>query len=94
MTLKTSDKWFKISSLIEACNEDIVNSVNSNILKLNKDKTKFIVFSSRKQKLRIFALRHDPVIYISHCLSDDDDWCFVGYFCTHGRLNGPSDLQM
>ena len=37
-----------ISSLIEACIEDISIWTNSNMLKLNKDKTGFIVFSSKQ----------------------------------------------
>jgi len=45
MTLKPCDKWDDISSSVEACIEDISNWMNSNMLKLNKNKT--IVFSSK-----------------------------------------------
>ena len=39
MTLKPCDKWDDISSSIEACIADISTWMNSNMLKLNKDKT-------------------------------------------------------
>jgi len=45
-------KWDDISFLIEASIEDISIRMNSIMLKLNKDKTKFIVFSS-KQHVKI-----------------------------------------
>ena len=48
MTLKSCDKWDDISSSIEACIADISTWMNSNMLKLNKDKTEFIVFSSKQ----------------------------------------------
>ena len=37
----TCGEWDDISSLIEACIEDIGIWMNSNMLKLNRDKTKF-----------------------------------------------------
>jgi len=48
MTLKPYDKLDDISSSIEACIEDISIWMNSNMLKLNKDKTEFIVFLSKQ----------------------------------------------
>jgi len=48
MTLKLSDKWDDISSSIEACFADINTCMNINMLKLNKDKTEFIVFSFKQ----------------------------------------------
>ena len=48
MTLKPCDKWDDISSSIEACIADISTWMNSNMLKLNKDKIEFIVFSSKQ----------------------------------------------
>jgi len=45
MTLKSCDRWDDISSSIEACIADI--STWMNMLKLNKYKTEFIVFSSK-----------------------------------------------
>jgi len=48
MTLKPCDKWDDISSSIKACIADISTWINSNMLKLNKDKTKFILFSSKQ----------------------------------------------
>jgi len=44
MTLKCCDKWDDISSSIEDCIADISTWMNSNMLKLNKDKTDFSVF--------------------------------------------------
>jgi len=41
------DKW-DISSLIKACIEDISIWMNSNMLKLNKDKSEFFIFSSKQ----------------------------------------------
>ena len=57
MTLKSSDKWDDISSSIEACIADISNLMNSNMLKLNKDKTEFIVFSSKQHVKKTENLR-------------------------------------
>jgi len=48
LTFKPCDKWDDISSSIEACIADINTWMNSNMLKLNKDKTEFIVFSSKQ----------------------------------------------
>ena len=41
----------------------------------------------------IIIIIYDIISYI--ILSSIDDWwlMFCGHFCTHGRLNGPSDLQ-
>ena len=49
MTLKPCDKWDDISSSIEASIADISTWMKSNMLKLNKDKAEFIVFSSKQQ---------------------------------------------
>jgi len=43
MTLKPCDKWNDISSSIENCIEQIGICMNSNMLKLNKDKTTIII---------------------------------------------------
>jgi len=43
-----SDQWDDISSSIEACIEHIAIWINSDMLKLNKDNKKFIVFSSKQ----------------------------------------------
>ena len=48
MTLKSCHKWDDSSSSIEAYTEDISIWMNSNMLKLNKDKTEFIVFTSKQ----------------------------------------------
>ena len=48
ITLKPHNKWDDILSSIEACTEDIIIWVNCNKLKLKKDKTKFIIFSSKQ----------------------------------------------
>ena len=48
MILKSCDKWDDFSSLIEAYIADISTWTNSNMLKLNKDKTEFIIFSSKQ----------------------------------------------
>jgi len=55
MIWKPCDKWDDISSSIEACIADISTWMNSHMLKLNKDKTEFIVFSSMQhvENLRI-----------------------------------------
>ena len=47
MSLKRCDKWDDIPSSIGACIEDISTLKNNKILKLNKDKTQFVVFSSK-----------------------------------------------
>ena len=47
MTLKPCDKW-DVSSSIEACIADIRTWMNNNMLKLNKDKTQSIVFSTKQ----------------------------------------------
>ena len=47
MILKLVDKLDDISSSIEACIEDISIWMNSNMLKLNKDKTKNLFFLER-----------------------------------------------
>ena len=39
MTLKPCDKWDGISSSVETCIADISTLLNSNMLKLNKEKT-------------------------------------------------------
>jgi len=49
MTLKPCDKWDDISSSMEARIEDIGICMNNKLLKLNKDKTEFIVFSSKQR---------------------------------------------
>ena len=43
MTLKPCDEWGNIPSSVEAC----INRMNSKMLKLNKNKTEFIVFSPK-----------------------------------------------
>jgi len=48
MTLKPCDKWDDISFSNEACLEDISIWMNTNMLKLKKDKTKFTVFLSKQ----------------------------------------------
>ena len=48
MIWKPCHKWDDISSSIEACIEDISIWINSNMLKLKKDKSEFIVFSSKQ----------------------------------------------
>jgi len=48
MTLKPCDKCDDISSSIEGYIEDISMWVNSNILKLSKDKTRFVVSISKQ----------------------------------------------
>ena len=53
MTLRPRDKWDDISSSIEAYITDIIIWMNSNILKLNKDKTELIVFSSKQHVKKI-----------------------------------------
>jgi len=40
-------KWADISSSFKDCIEDIIIQMNSSMLKLNKDKIEFIVFSSK-----------------------------------------------
>ena len=57
MTLKPCDKWDDISSSIEACIADISTWMNSNMLKFNKDKTEFIVFSSKQHVKKTENLR-------------------------------------
>jgi len=46
ITLKPCEKLDETSSLIEACIDDISTWMNSNMLKLNKDKIEFTIFSS------------------------------------------------
>ena len=60
VTLKPCDKWDDISSSIEACIKGISIRMNNNMLKLNKDKTEFIAFSS-KQRLE---KNENPIIKI------------------------------
>jgi len=57
MTLKPCDKWDDISSSIEACFAVISTWMNNNMLKLNKDKTKLIVFSSKQHVKKTDNLR-------------------------------------
>jgi len=57
MTLKPCDKWHYISSSIEACLADINTWMNSNMLKSNKDKTEFIVFSYKQHVKKTENLR-------------------------------------
>jgi len=45
---KPGDKWDDISSYIEACIGDISIWMNGNMMKFNKDRTEFIVFSSKQ----------------------------------------------
>ena len=53
MSVKSCDKWDDISSSIE----DISIWMNINMLKLNKDKTEFIVFSSKQHVKKTENLR-------------------------------------
>jgi len=48
MILKPCDKWDDISSSVEACIAGISVWMNSNMLKLNKNITERIVFSSKQ----------------------------------------------
>jgi len=59
ITLKSCDKWDNIQSSIEAYIKDMNIWPDCNILKLNKYKTEFTVFSFKQhvKKMRIFALR-------------------------------------
>jgi len=57
MTSRPCDKWDDISSSIEACIEDINIWMNSNMLKLNKDQTELIVFSSKQHVKKTENLR-------------------------------------
>ena len=71
MTLKPFNKCDDISSSIEACIPDLSILMNSNMLKLNKDKIELIVFSSRQRvkksdKLRIMV--GPSFINISMCV--------------------------
>ena len=50
LTLKPCDKWDDISFSTEAFIEHIGIWMNSNMLKLNKDKIKLIVFSSKQHE--------------------------------------------
>ena len=58
MTLTPCDKWDDISSSIEACIADISNWMNSNMLKLNKDKREFFVGSSKQHVKKTENLRN------------------------------------
>ena len=50
MIFKPCDKWDDISSSIKARIEDKSIWMNINMLKLNKDKTEFIIFSSMQRE--------------------------------------------
>jgi len=57
ITLKLCEKWDDILSSIEACSADVIIWMNSNMLKLNKDRTEFIVFSSKQHVKKTENLR-------------------------------------
>jgi len=59
--LKPCDKLGDISSSIEARIADITSWMNSNMLKLNKDKTGFIVFiqaTCKKVRIQLYKFGH------------------------------------
>jgi len=53
MTIKPCDKWQDISSSIEGCIGDISIWIKSKMKKLDKNKTKLIVFSPKKHVKKI-----------------------------------------
>jgi hypothetical protein len=55
--IEPRDCWTDISSRIEACLEDISDWMQSNLLKLNQDKTELIIFAP-KNHLRGFENCH------------------------------------
>ena len=50
MTLKPCYQWYYISSSAETTIEDISTRMKSNMLKLNKDKSEFVVFSYQQHR--------------------------------------------
>jgi hypothetical protein len=66
LVIEHLDKWTDISSRIEACLADISNWMRSNLLKLNQDKTEFIVFAP-KPRVKDFSdcrLSFDGTVYV------------------------------
>ena len=57
ITLKACDKWDDITSSIEDYIVDISTWMKSNMLKLNEDKSEFIVFSSKQHVKKTDDLR-------------------------------------
>ena len=47
LVIEPLDSWGDISSRIEACLADISNWMRSNLLELNQDETKLIVFTPK-----------------------------------------------
>lgn len=51
LSIKRNSNWDTISSQIEACISDVSEWMNHNLLKLNQDKTEFIIFKPKHQQI-------------------------------------------